>query len=58
MAIVPTGGFSDQLTEVFNVPPIEAWKTADSPAPKETEDGVTAMPTVDARKIVALAVLF
>jgi hypothetical protein len=58
LAIVPTGGLSDQITDVFNEPPIDAWKSADSPAPNETEDGVMAMPTVDARKIVALAVLF
>ena len=48
-AIVPTGGLTDQLTEVLYVPPIDAWNVADSPAPIEIEDGVTAMPTVEFR---------
>jgi hypothetical protein len=48
-AIVPTGGFRDQITEVLYVPPIDAWNDLDSPAPTEIEDGVTAMPTVEFR---------
>ena len=55
--IVPTDEESDQLTEVFKVPATDVLNCIDWPDANETDEGVTAIPTLDSNQTVALATL-
>ena len=55
--IIPTDGARVHVTAMDGDPPIETLNWVDWPPVREAEEGVSAMPTVGRRVIVALPVL-